>query len=247
MSTPENFDAWATFYDAIYGRGGADVDFYRDYYEDVEEPILELACGTGRAYLPLLEDGRDIYGLDMSESMLKRLEDKAEQSVHVRQEEMQNFSYPDTTFTSIFVTFNGLSHLPDLEDQTNCFKRVYDHLRNGGAFLFDVMIPDFDIVAHYGEIEVTGFRWNGDLYRIEKWTELVSKVEQTAVVHKKIIHESTRQIEFETAFRIGLIPKQQLELLLQHAGFRDIQFLAPFDRNQELREDHDRMLCIAQK
>ena len=40
-------------------------------------PILEVACGTGMIFLPLLKKGLDIYGFDVSEQMLERLFYKA--------------------------------------------------------------------------------------------------------------------------------------------------------------------------
>lgn len=51
--------------------------FYRSYALEAKGPILEPMCGTGRFLLPLFEEEFNIYGFDASESMLKKLHEKA--------------------------------------------------------------------------------------------------------------------------------------------------------------------------
>jgi 2-polyprenyl-3-methyl-5-hydroxy-6-metoxy-1,4-benzoquinol methylase len=56
----------------------ANYRFYRSNLEGVTGPILECACGTGLFLLPLLAAGHDMYGFDISKSMLATLKLKAE-------------------------------------------------------------------------------------------------------------------------------------------------------------------------
>ena len=44
--------------------------FYRDVAVHAGDPILELACGTGRLAVPLAADGHQVVGLDISPSSL---------------------------------------------------------------------------------------------------------------------------------------------------------------------------------
>jgi 2-polyprenyl-3-methyl-5-hydroxy-6-metoxy-1,4-benzoquinol methylase len=51
--------------------------FYHTNLRDVTGPVLECACGTGIFLLSLLAAGHDIYGFDISQSMLATLKRKA--------------------------------------------------------------------------------------------------------------------------------------------------------------------------
>jgi ubiquinone/menaquinone biosynthesis C-methylase UbiE len=59
-------------YDLVEGAyaTGDFLDFYRRQIARYGEPILELACGSGRLTIPLIESGIQITGLDISEEML---------------------------------------------------------------------------------------------------------------------------------------------------------------------------------
>ncbi|HEX7280124.1 MAG TPA: methyltransferase domain-containing protein, partial [Solirubrobacterales bacterium] len=39
--------------------------------------LLDVACGTGMSFLPMIENGWDVTGCDFSASMLRRAESKA--------------------------------------------------------------------------------------------------------------------------------------------------------------------------
>ncbi|HVY03450.1 MAG TPA: class I SAM-dependent methyltransferase, partial [Caulobacterales bacterium] len=49
-----------------------DTRFYLERFAGFTGPILEPACGSGRAMIPLLEAGHDVTGFDLSEEMLAR-------------------------------------------------------------------------------------------------------------------------------------------------------------------------------
>ena len=53
-----------------------DVAFYRDAVHEFGDPVLELGCGTGRITLALAEAGHRVTGLDISERMLERCNQK---------------------------------------------------------------------------------------------------------------------------------------------------------------------------
>ena len=43
-----------------------DTAFYRDALKDLDGPILEPACGSGRTLVPLAEVGHEMWGFDTS-------------------------------------------------------------------------------------------------------------------------------------------------------------------------------------
>ncbi len=68
-------DYFARFYDLIYHqmRDDADSEFYLDQIRQVRDKILEVGVGTGRLFMNALNSNADIYGIDISPSMLEIL------------------------------------------------------------------------------------------------------------------------------------------------------------------------------
>src|SRR5215208_53373 len=66
-------------YDLVMGRfaSGGMLDFYHRQVVRYGGPTLELACGTGRLTIPLVEAVADVTGMDISEHMLRTAEMKA--------------------------------------------------------------------------------------------------------------------------------------------------------------------------
>ena len=54
------------------------LEFYVRQIEKYGEPVLELACGSGRLTIPLAEKGFHIKGLDISDEMMMLAKEKAE-------------------------------------------------------------------------------------------------------------------------------------------------------------------------
>ena len=72
---PKNF---ARFYDLIYHqmRDGVDNDFFQKEIRQIKGKILEVGVGTGRLFINALNQGADIYGIDISQSMIDVLHKK---------------------------------------------------------------------------------------------------------------------------------------------------------------------------
>ena len=114
-----NFDKWAKFYDLIYGKRREDINFYRKEAKKTKGKVLEIACGTGRMYLEILKDGVDVYGIDISNNMLKALKKKAEKlqiKPKVYRADMRTFKL-DKKFSLIIIPFRSFLHNLTVKDQ----------------------------------------------------------------------------------------------------------------------------------
>lgn len=73
----EQFDPeGAVLYDDCYGIDPQEISILRSVLRDIPGPLLELAAGNGRLTIPLLQLGRDVVALDISEGMLDRLRER---------------------------------------------------------------------------------------------------------------------------------------------------------------------------
>jgi ubiquinone/menaquinone biosynthesis C-methylase UbiE len=113
-------------YDAHFGPYTHDVPFYLRQIRKYGEPVLELACGTGRITIPLAEKGIKITGLDISKSMLSQAKKNSkEKGVDVEwvKADCRDFRLKKK-FNLIFFPINSICHLMDIESVESCFRCV---------------------------------------------------------------------------------------------------------------------------
>lgn len=151
---PENF---ARFYDTIYHqlRDGIDNNFFLNHLRQAKGKVLEIGVGTGRFFIDALATGADIYGIDISPSMLKILRDKLtnDQQARVSLQDIVDFSF-DVKFDVIIAPFRVMMHVLEKEDQIKALNNVYKHLNPNGLFIFDTFIPDLkQLQAGLREVE----------------------------------------------------------------------------------------------
>jgi len=139
----------AALYDYEYRRRRADVTFYRELAKRRHaEQILDLGCGSGRVTIPLARDGHYVHGIDQSASMLATLEKRIEDAPAPVQDRIRVSPGDLCTFTVAgkydlaIAAFNVLEHLYTRGELAACLARVAAHLAPGGAFAFDVQMPD---------------------------------------------------------------------------------------------------------
>jgi len=139
----------AALYDYEYRRRRADVTFYRELAKRRRaEAILDLGCGSGRVTIPLARDGHHLHGIDQSASMLATLEKRiadapaaVQDRIRVSPGDLCTFTVPGKYDLAI-AAFNVLEHLYTRGELAACLARVAAHLAPGGAFAFDVQMPD---------------------------------------------------------------------------------------------------------
>lgn len=146
-----NFYSDAQHYDLVMGAyaGGDQLDFYRRQVARYGEPILELACGSGRLTIPLAKEGVNITGLDISEEMLNLAKLKASKSVaSIRfiQGDVRRFDLGEK-FKFIFIPAQSLSHLHAREEIETCFSSVRRHLVEEGRFLIELFNSSVGMLA----------------------------------------------------------------------------------------------------
>ena len=103
---------------------------------------LELAVGTGRIALPRAARGVPVHGIELSRAMVARLQAKAgADSVAVTVGDMATTRVPGE-FAVAYLVFNTVMNLTTQDAQVDCFRNAAAHLRPGGCFVVEVMVPD---------------------------------------------------------------------------------------------------------
>jgi SAM-dependent methyltransferase len=198
-----------------------DVDFYVGRAIDAEGPVLEMACGTGRIYLPLLDVGVDADGFDRSADALGVLRETAAEvgfDPSVWQADMTAFA-TRRTYDLVVCPFNALQHLLTVEDQLAALRGAYDGLAPGGRLCFDVFVPKFEhICGSYGEWDAETVDYRGAPHELRTRTELVDEVEQVFTVRTELSGPDGEDV-FAEQHRLKMLPKREIELLARLSPF----------------------------
>jgi len=131
-------------YDAAHWWKTNDLDFMAHWADTVGDPVLELAAGTGRLAVPILERGHHYTGLEQSAAYVTWAKQKLA-PFHPRgqmiQGDMRDF-HLGRRFQFIFIGFNSFLHLYTEEDIQACLACVREHLSDSGRFLIDIFVPN---------------------------------------------------------------------------------------------------------
>jgi len=130
---------------------------------------LEFAIGTGRIALPLARRGVEVCGIELSEAMVARLRAKpGGDELPVTVGDMAT-TIVEGSFAVVYLVFNTIMNLTTQAAQVACFRNAASHLRPGGGFVIEVMVPDLQRLPP-GEIirpfHVSASRWGFDEYDV---------------------------------------------------------------------------------
>lgn len=244
MSTYETF---AKVYDSIMDDSLYDkwTDFSLRHFPKDKKKLLELACGTGIQSVYFKKAGFDVTGLDLSPEMIKLARKRA-----LEEGEPLNFLVGNMLDLSGLETYDLVTCYSDsicyMEDEVavgDVFSQVYQHLNQGGVFIFDVhsihQIDDvFPNYSYHENAEDFAFVWDSykgdDPHSIVHELSFFVKEESGLFSRYDEIHEE-RTYELLT-----------FDILLEEAGFRDVAVYADFE-DKEPSVSSKRWFFVAKK
>src|SRR5262249_54127132 len=110
--------------------------------------VLELGAGSGRVTIPLARRGHDVVAVDASPAMLAKLRARVAalpaavaKRITVVQGDLRDIPVK-RTFPLLIAAFNVVEHLSTRPEVDACLRQVAARLDRGGAFAFDVQLPD---------------------------------------------------------------------------------------------------------
>jgi SAM-dependent methyltransferase len=245
----------AEFYDLEHDDHRADVEMYLQYVESAGDPVLEVACGTGRLALPIARAGYRVVGADVSEPMLARARLRAGTLVDpglltfVSAGMANAHTIEGGPFGVVIMALGALSHLPTQELQRDALRSAHQALDPRGVLLIDVLhasparLQELD-----GGIGVDG-RWDSESAgTVERFsTHAVFPASQT--IDTRIWFDITSKEgalrRVSTSMTQRYVSPGELRLMLTEAGFQDMMFyggyeLEPFD------DTSDRLIVAAE-
>lgn len=102
-----------------------------------EHRLLDVACGTGKSFLPMLEDGWEVTACDISPSMLELARAKAGDAVELAVADMRSLPVFGE-FDLVWCLDDAVNYLLSVEELGEALSSMRANLAPDGLLLFDV-------------------------------------------------------------------------------------------------------------
>ena len=132
------------------------VAFHRELADEYgQQGVLDIACGTGNIAIPLAMVGHEVWGFDLSDAMIRKLQRKMDElneeirrNIHPSVQDMIDFSY-DRQFSLAMIPASGFVHLRTPDEQRKALINIHSHLVSGRILTFNTFDPDLKRIADH--------------------------------------------------------------------------------------------------
>lgn len=242
------FGRFADFYDNDYRNYNQDIDLLLMLAEQCDGPILELGSGTGRALLPLVMQGYQVTGVDVSpllHEVARKKISAAGCATHIKliEADMRKPALPLNEYGFAFCVSNTLMHCNSQADQIAVMQSTYTHLRSGAPFLIDLFNPDIAHLFEIANVVELADSWVDDVTgaHVLKWSvrsvDLAAQMQDTLFIYEEIFPDGETK-RTPCPFQLRFLWRDEGELMLRSAGFDveavwgDFDF-SPYDNASE--------------
>lgn len=203
-----------------------DIDYYRNRLASCTGRILEAMVGSGRIFIPLLEAGLKIDGVDYSPDMLKSCRERCAArglTPDLYEGDLLELSLPHK-YEAIIIQGGSLLLIEQRTQSIQVLKSLYQQLQPGGRLILDTFLPDTDFQC--GEYKGTSIfnLPDGDTITLESKlveADLFNQYKVSWLKYEKWRNGSLVQTELQR-FAIRWYGVEEFKLLLQSVGFSDI-------------------------
>lgn len=248
---------------AEFNLDGPEIDYFRRFVED-GQPALDVACGTGRLLVPYLRAGLDVDGCDISPDMLALCRERAEREglapPNLYAQAVHELDLPRRYRTIVFCGGFGLGG--HREHDVEGLSRLYRHLEPGGVLVLDNEVPYADShlwpywLGEKRQELPRPWRAGGDRRVGSDGAEyeLRSRVVDLDPLTQRVLREMKAsmwrdgqlQAEEEHVLALTMYFTDELLLMLERAGFSDVELRAGYTAEAPTSED-DFIVFVARK
>jgi SAM-dependent methyltransferase len=247
---------------AEFNTDGPEIEFFRPFVE-AGQPALDLGCGTGRLLIPYLRTGLDVDGADISADMLALCGERAVRegvaAPNLYAQAMHELDLPRRYRTIVLCGGFGLGG--EREDDREALRRIHAHLEPGGTLVLDNEVPYAEPWWPRWQKEARGelprpWSERGDRRALADGSELelrsrlveLDPLAQTVTLEMRtsLLRGGDVLAEEQHALKMTLYFTQELLLMLEDAGFVDVELRAGYV-NRAPTGDDDFVVFIARK
>jgi SAM-dependent methyltransferase len=227
LSTYERF---ADIYDDFNYRNDYEMWLGRKLLPELEQRglrkgrVLDVGCGTGRAFGPLLKRGFEVHGCDLSPAMLERAREQFGDAVALDVADMRELPVFGS-FELALVMNDAVNYLIGEGELEQALRGIRVNLAPDGLLLFDcnsLMMYRLAYESMEDSVVKDGRTWT--------WTGLGREDESTPVYRARIEGDGIEPIvNQERYFRI-----EEVEAAIDGAGFERLAVLGQREEGTEV-------------
>ena len=209
--------------------------------------LLDMACGTGTLSKMFAQKGFDVVGIDASEEMLSRAQEKKlEESFDAlflcqKMEELDMFG----TVDAAVCTLDSLNHVTEKEKIREIFRRVALFMNDNGLFIFDVNT----LYKHRRVLENNAFVFDTEnVFCV--WQNTLLEDNETTQINLDIFEGDEEEEDvyiryseefFERGYELDFLKKTLENYRFEVVGIYDDMTKEP------VREDSERAIFVCKK
>jgi 2-polyprenyl-3-methyl-5-hydroxy-6-metoxy-1,4-benzoquinol methylase len=217
-------------YDDIFPLEPAILRFLEEEFQDAQR-ILDIACGTGTYTMALAKAGKTIYGIDLSETMIKKAREKAPQwTDHFLVDDMLTLSnLPEKNFQGVYCIGNSLVHIDTLADIGKALRRFREVLEPRG--ILTIQIINFDRIRFDKESPFLLPPLQGKRVKMTRTYSPGTDPGRVYFDTELILSQEEPPISIKNRVPLVAVQSTQIKNLLTKAGFTKIRFYGSYDKS----------------
>lgn len=224
------YDSWVEYLKEIFKRHGL---------INSTNLIAELGCGTGNVTQRLAENGFEMIGIDISEEMLAKAQEKAQENnldiLYINQD-MREFELYGTVDAIVSIC-DSINYITEPDELLEVFKLVNNYLEPQGLFVFDInTIYKFDKILSCNSFSETtensAYTWENYYDNEERINEFYTNF---FIENEDGLYNRYEEYHYEKGYEIEeiieLLEKAGLEF---EACYDELTFHEPTERSQRV-------------
>jgi cyclopropane fatty-acyl-phospholipid synthase-like methyltransferase len=214
-------------YDLEYQDYTKDIRYYVELCRHIGGSVLEFGCGNGRLSIPIASAGVELWGVDLSHTMLAHFNQKM-QSMHphlrerikLKRDDFLTFR-PPRPFPLIIVPFNALHHCKGLEQVQRMATNAHLALTANGYMALDCYLIDRELYdrSPHEEYEPRWFIHPETKEEIYSWEQSWWE-EEARVHHVTYCYRHPNDKVDRTHLSLHMYERGELRRTIESTGFK---------------------------
>lgn len=231
----------------------SDIALLEKWAAKTKGDIIDIACGTGRATIPLAQKGYRITGVDIHRGMLNQARKKAEDldiSIEWVEQDCTQLQL-DIEAGLVYTVGNSFQHFLTNEAQDGLLSSIRTHLKDGGIFIFGTRYPNtVELLApdkeEYEKTYIdTSTQMKVDVFHHSEYDSL-TQIQHNVTTRKFYNEDGDIVEERKTNIALRYVFPKEMERLLHHHGFTIKHIYKDWDETPLDRESNE-MVYICEK
>lgn len=252
MESPEYYEAIARHYDEIFPMNPTTLAFLREQAGAAPSHVLDIACGNAAYAAALASEGYHVEGVDLDAGMLRASEEKRQEqglAENLRlllgdmlQLDSLGLAEPDMAFC----IGNSLVHLPGQAQISTFLEKLNGLLRPNGRLVIQIL--NYHRILHHKLTQLPITRRSDGSVLFERLYDY--DVPQAPDALRRILFHTRLHAEgmiHESRIPLIALRPEELQALLEEAGFCDIQLFGDFKRASFDPESSYTLVATAEK